>query len=143
MKKTSGRSGAVGSIALHLLLAACAGAPPAPAPYAPRPVVERGRWQVWGDGALLGHVVQLEIQDPSGPLTYYRVQDTRGSWLGHASAHGRFTRRVPFRDEEQDLGVFSMARGVARLFEATAPVELRPVVVDADLRRGDLLPPRR
>lgn len=120
-----------------LVPVACAGRPPLPPPYAPRPVVELGRWQVWSDGRLVGHVVQLEIRDPGGPLPFYRVQDLHGRWLGHASPRGRFSRRVPFQDQEQDLGVWPMARGVAKLFDATAPVELRPVAVEAVARRGD------
>ena len=118
-----------------LLSAGCAAAPEAQHPYAPRQVVELGRWQVWSAGELIGHVVHLEIRDPEGPLPYYRVQDLKGRWLGHASAQGRFSRRVPFEDGEQDLGVWPMAQGVARLFEAAAPVSLKPVAVDADARR--------
>lgn len=125
-------------VAAGLLLAACSSAPPPPPPYAPRPVAEVGRWQVWLEGSLVGYVVQLEIRDPSGPLPYYRVQDLRGRWLGHASMQGRFSRRVPFQDGEQDLGVWPMARGVAKLFEADAPAELRPVATEADARRADV-----
>jgi hypothetical protein len=119
-----------------VLLVGCGSAPPPTPAYTPRPVVELGRWQVWIAGDLVGHVVQLEIRDPSGPLPYYRVQDLHGRWLGHASMHGRFSRRVPFQDQEQDLGVWPMARGVATLFEASAPAELRPVAVEAVGRPG-------
>lgn len=123
-----------------LLCAACAGSPPPPAPYAPRPVVEVARWHVFAGDRLLGRVVQLEIHDPAGPLPFYRIEDPHGRWLGHASMQGRFTRRVPFADGEQDLGVWPMARGVARLFEATGTVELRPVAVDAVARPGQAAP---
>jgi hypothetical protein len=118
-----------------LLLAACGSTAPPPQPYAPRPVVEVDRWQIRIDGAPVGHVVQLEIRDPSGPLAFYRVLDADGRWLGHATMQGRFSRRVPFQEGEQDLGVWPMARGVAKLFEATSPAELRPVAVEADARR--------
>ncbi len=126
------------TIAAALLLVGCGSAPPPPQPYAPRPVVEVARWQIWIAGELKGHVVQLEIRDPSGPLPYYRVQDAQGRWLGHATMQGRFSRRVPFEDGEQDLGVWPMARGVAKLFEADAPAELRPVAAEADARREDV-----
>lgn len=118
-----------------LLAVACSGAPPRSENLA-RPVVELARWQVVSEGEVVGHVVHLEIQDPSGPLPYYRIQDLHGRWIGHASAQGRFSRRVPFQDGEEDLGVWPMARGVARLFDAAAPVTLRPVAVDADARRA-------
>lgn len=114
-----------------LLLAACAAPEPVRPPYSARPVAERGRWQVWHRGEQLGQVVLLEIQDPSGPLPFYRIVDRDGRWLGHATPQGRFSRRVPFRDGEQDLGVWPMARGVAHLFDAASPVELRAVAVDA------------
>lgn len=126
------------TIAATLLLVGCGSAPPPPPPYAPRAVVEVGRWQVWIAGAQVGSVVQFEIRDPSGPLPFYRVLDLQGRWLGHATMQGRFSRRVPFRDGEQDLGVWPMARGVAQLFAADAPAELRPVAVEADARRADV-----
>jgi hypothetical protein len=121
-----------------LLLVAGGSAPPPPQPYAPRDVVEVGRWQVWITGEQVGSVVQFEIRDPSGPLPFYRVLDLQGRWLGHATMQGRFSRRVPFQDGEQDLGVWPMARGVARLFEADAPAQLRPVAVEGDARRADV-----
>lgn len=125
------------TLASALLLSACASPPPPNPPYAPRPVVELGRWQVWIGGEQVGLVLQLEIRDPGGPLPFYRIQDLQGRWLGHASVHGRFSRRVPFEDQEQDLGVWPMARGVAHLFAAEAPAELRPVAVEAVLRPSE------
>ncbi|MCA3008747.1 MAG: hypothetical protein INH34_10280 [Phycisphaerales bacterium] len=115
-------------------LAACGGAPPPPPPpppLAPREVVEVARFQAFDGDALVAVVHQLEIRDPSGPVALYRIVDPRGRWLGHASANGRFSRRVPFRDEEEDLGVLAMARGVATLAGAAAPVRLQPVASDA------------
>jgi len=120
---------------LALLLVGCAAAPPSPPPYAPRPVVELERWQIWDGDQLVGHVRRLEIRDPQGPLAYYRIEDMHGRWLGHATAEGRFSRRVPFQEQEQDLGVWSMARGVAELVEARAPVRLQAVAIEADARR--------
>jgi hypothetical protein len=112
-------------------LAACGGAPPPPPPLAPREVVEVARFQAFDGDALVAVVHQLEIRDPGGPVALYRIVDPRGRWLGHASANGRFSRRVPFRDEEEDLGVLAMARGVATLAGAAAPVRLQPVASDA------------
>ncbi len=124
----------VDALPLALLLAACEAAPE-PLPHAARPVVEIARWEVFDGDAHVGTVRQLEIHDPQGPQAFYRIEDRRGRWLGHATTAGRFTRRVPFRDEEQDLGVWSLARGTALLVEAKAEVRLQPVALDADMRR--------
>jgi hypothetical protein len=113
------------------MLAACEVTKPVPPVYAPREVVELERWRVESAGRELGWVAKYEIRDPEGPVLFFRVTDRAGRWLGHATANGRFSRRVPFEEEEQDLGVLSMKRGVAQLFEATAPVDLKPIPVDA------------
>ncbi len=123
-------------LAASLAWAACNSAPPTPSPYAARAVVELERWQVWNGSAAIGYVLHLEIRDPEGPLPYYRIEDLQGRWLGHASSLGRFSRRVPFQDQEEDLGVWPMAQGVAQLFAASAPVSLKPVAVEADARRS-------
>lgn len=115
-------------------LAACSSPPPAPAPYAPRAVTEQARWEVWSDEALVGRVRQLTIHDPERPLTFYRIEDLQGRWLGHANAQGRFSRRVPFQEQEEDLGVWSMTRGVAELLDAKS-VRLQPVAIEADSRK--------
>jgi hypothetical protein len=117
------------------LLAGCEGAPPPRPPFSARAVVELARWQVWSGGEVIGYVRHLEIRDPQGPLPFYRIEDLHGRWLGHASEQGRFSRRVPFQDTEEDLGVWAMARGVALLVDAEAPVQLRPVAVEAAARR--------
>src|SRR5678809_80986 len=96
-----------GTTPLLCLLTACA-SPPQPQPYAPRPVVELARWEVWDGDRLVAHVRQLEIRDPAGPLAFYRVEDLQGRWLGHATSTGRFSRRVPFQEQEEDLGVWSL-----------------------------------
>ncbi len=117
------------------LVAGC-GTAPAGVPNIARSVVERSRWDVIDDGAVLGQVLQLEIDDPSGPVVFYRVVDAHGRWLGHATSARRFSRRVPFREDEEDLGVWSLERGAAMLLEAAAPVTLRVVARDADARRA-------
>ncbi|MBL8734304.1 MAG: hypothetical protein JNN13_18150 [Planctomycetes bacterium] len=117
-------------------LAACGAAPVQNPPYAPRPVAELGRWQVFAGERLVGRVRKLVIEDPSGPLPFFRIEDAQGRWVGHATANGRFSRRVPFAEQEQDLGMWPMAEGVAELLEAAAPVRLEAVAVDADLRRA-------
>jgi len=118
-----------------LVLAACETQPPPQPAAAARPVAELGRWQVYDGSALLGHLIHLEIRDPSGPLPFYQIEDAQGRLVGHATEQGRFSRRVPFQDDEQDLGVWSLARGTAKLFECNADVELRPVAADADARK--------
>jgi len=121
-----------------LSLSGCQTPEQAPPPLRPREVVELQRWTVEADGERLGQLVRFEIRDPSGPVPFYRVLDRRGRWLGHADANGRFSRRVPFEEEEQDLGVWSLEKGCALLFEASAAVSLTeqaPPAVDAVFRR--------
>lgn len=115
-------------------LAACSSPPATPPPYAPRPVTEQARWEVWSADQLVGRVRQLVIHDPGQPLTFYRIEDLQGRWLGHANAQGRFSRRVPFQEQEEDLGVWSMTRGVAELFDAKS-VRMQPVALEADARK--------
>ena len=117
------------------LLLGCHTEPPPPAPYAPRPVVELARWQALSGGRHVATVRQMEIRDPAGAVPFYQILDPQGRLLGTSDAQGRFSRRVPFRDDEEPLGVWSMAQGVAKLAEATAPVELVPVALDADARK--------
>lgn len=119
------------TVSVLAVLAACAAEAPAPPPYAPRPVVPLERWLVESEGNVIGQVVHLEIRDPSGPIRFYRVEDSQGRWLGHATDNGRFSRRVPFEEDEQDLGVLGMAQGVALLLDAAAPVRLQAVPVEA------------
>jgi hypothetical protein len=97
-------------------LTACGAPPPTvPPPGAARPVRELARWRAIDGGREVAVVLQLQIEDPSGPVLLYRILDANGRWLGHANAQLRFTRRMPFREEEQDLGVWALPRGVALL----------------------------
>jgi hypothetical protein len=108
-----------------------------PPDYVPRQVVEVERYDVLHGGNVLGAVLLLEIEDPSGPLRFWRIENRNGAWVGHATSIGRFSRRVPFRDDEQDLGIWPMRQGVAQLFQVDGSVELRraPVAVPATVRR--------
>lgn len=109
-----------------------------PAPdYRQRRVVELERFDVLHAGVVVGAVALYEIEDPSGPLRFWRIENRDGAWVGHATALGRFSRRVPFRDDEQDLGVWPMRQGVAQLLAVDGGVELRPtaVAVPAAARR--------
>ena len=89
------------------------------------------------DRLVVGIVRRLEIQDPSGPVRFYSVEDLQHRILGEADDQGRFTRRVPFRDTGEDLGVWALPRGVGLLFEASAPADLRPVALEAAGKRSD------
>jgi hypothetical protein len=108
-----------------------------PPDYVPRQVVEIERYDVLQAGSVLGALLLLEIEDPSGPLRFWRVENRNGAWVGHATEVGRFSRRVPFRDDEQDLGIWPMRQGVARLLEVDGGVDLRqaPVAAPASVRR--------
>ncbi|MCR9248145.1 MAG: hypothetical protein NXI31_24205 [bacterium] len=118
---------AVLAVATVALTTACSGAPAPEPPLQPRRVVELGRWQAHAGDRLLGHLVQLEIQDPKGPVRFYQVLDAAGRIVGSATASGRFSRRVPFEEDEQDVGVWSLPRGVARLFDTESSVRLTAV----------------
>lgn len=119
-----------------LCLSGCETPPPEPPPLQPRQVVERERWTVQAGGERLGELVRFEIQDPSGPVVLYRVLDRSGRWVGHADANGRFSRRVPFEQEEQDIGTWTLARGCALLFDRDEPVELAAKPVEAVFEKG-------
>ncbi len=118
-----------------LVLTACSAAPQPQPPSAARQVVEQQRWRVLDRTEPLGHVLSLQILDPAGAIPFFRILDAQGRVLGHATAQGRFSRRVPFQDEEQDLGVWSLERGTALLFERDA-VQLEPVAAEASARRA-------
>jgi hypothetical protein len=100
-----------------------------PIDLAPRPVVERSRFEVRHQGRVLGTLVELEIQDRDGPLRFWRVENRDGAWVGHATGQLRFSQRLPFRDDERDLGMWPLKQGVARLFEVDGEVALRPLPV--------------
>jgi hypothetical protein len=95
--------------------------------YVPRDVVEIARFEVRSGAEVVGLLLQLEIRDPSGPLRYWRVETTAGAWAGHATEQGRFSRRVPFREDEEDLGMWPMTQGVARVLGIAGPVRLQAV----------------
>lgn len=106
-----------------------------PPDYSAREVVPLEQWEVESQGAVLGTVTKYEIRDPDGPVQFFRITDTSGRWVGHATGNGRFSRRVPFQKDEEDLGVLAMKRGVALLFEASQPVALKPLPIEADWQR--------
>lgn len=95
-----------------------------PLDYVPRAVVEVGRYEVRSGAAVVGVVLELEIRDPNGPLRFWRIETRDGAWAGHATEQGRFSRRVPFREDEEDLGVWPMAQGVAKVLDVSGPVQL-------------------
>ena len=53
----------------------------------------------------------------------------------------RFSRRVPFQEEEESLGIYPMARGLAALYEVENPVDLtlldRASASEASIPRRD------
>ncbi len=106
---------------------------------APRAVAEIARYEARTATGVVGIVRLLEIRDPQGPMRFWRIETRDGSWAGHASEQGRFSRRVPFRDDEEDLGVWPMAQGVAQVLGAASSLQLEQVAV-ADL--APTTPPR-
>lgn len=112
-------------IAAALVLSACDSTPPPPPPLQPRRVDEVARWEAFVGGTLVGEVVLLEIRDPQGALRFYQIEDAAGRLVGSATEIGRFSRRVPFQEEEEDLGVWSRERGVALLLGCEDSLVLR------------------
>lgn len=120
-------------------LAACQSKSPVPPPpYFARPVVEIGRSAITLEGKPLGTLLLLRIEDPTAPVRFYRVVDPAGAWVGHITEQGRFTKRVPFADDEQDLGLWPMQKGIARLFDRDGSVDLKelPAAVPATYRKN-------
>jgi hypothetical protein len=95
----------------------------------PRAVAEVARYEAHSATGVIGVVRLLEIRDPQGPLRFWRIETRDGAWAGHATEQGRFSRRVPFREDEEDLGVWPMAQGVAQVLGAAATVRLQQVAV--------------
>src|SRR5262245_36156387 len=135
--RTCGRMRSLPSVPLSTLLVVAAGACSStrevspPIDLAPRAVVERARFEVRHQGRVLGTLVELEIQDRDGPLRFYRIENRDGAWVGHATGQLRFSQRLPFRDDERDLGMWPLPQGVARLFEVDGAVVLRPLPLAA------------
>jgi len=126
-------------VLLLIGLAGCVAPAPDEPALRPRAVVEVERWEVRAQGRPLGALVKFEIRDPAGPVPFYRVLDSDGRWLGHADVNGRFSRRVPFEEREQDLGVWPLSRGCALLFGREGGVELEraaPRPAEAVFRAG-------
>lgn len=111
---------------LPWLACACSAPPPPPPELQARDVTEVQRYELRRDGQRVGWLSLLQIDDPQAPLRFYRVENLRGQWLGHATLEHRFSRRVPFRDDEEDLGLYPMAQGVARLLDLDRPPEIVP-----------------
>ena len=109
----------------------CAGKAPVRPAYWPRDVVEVGRFHVTHGAVPLGELVSFEVRDLGDVVLFHRVLDTHGRWVGHADATGRFSRRVPFQDAEEDLGVWSLPRGCALLFGVESGVQLTRAPADA------------
>jgi hypothetical protein len=111
------------------------------ADYAPREIVELDTWLVQHGGVDLGFLVKLEIRDPAGPIEFYRVLNVGRQWLGHATMDLRFSRRVPFQEEEEGLGMYPMRRGLAVLYQVEDPVDLtlleRASASEASILRRD------
>jgi hypothetical protein len=126
--------GPVGTLLAGFVLMGCSATTHtvhSPHDFMPRDVVEVDRYEVRSGSKQLAMLVQLEIRDPNGPLRFWRVVTPDGSWVGHVTEQGRFSRRVPFRSDEEDLGIWPMAQGVARLLSVDGSVQLHPVPVAA------------
>ena len=103
---------------------------PAPVDYQARTVREVGRWDVLAGGAAIGQLVKLSIEDRTGPIEFFRVVNERREWVGHVTPAGRFSRRVPFQEQDEILGVYGMKEGLGLLFDTRASIDLEEAVQD-------------
>ncbi|GAB4158631.1 MAG: hypothetical protein Fur0037_26100 [Planctomycetota bacterium] len=103
----------------------CRSTPP-PAPFEGHRVVEVRRWELKDGAARVGWLLLLEIDTRDAPLRFYRVLNASGQWAGHATLQGRFSRRVPFRDGEEDMGLFGLAQGARVLLGLSRDPEIVP-----------------
>ena len=87
-------------------------------------VKELGHRQVFSKGRLIGYLRELEIQQPSAPVRYFRVETPSGGWAGNVDGYGRFYKCEPFREQPTDIGMYSMAEGLGRLFEIETPIRI-------------------
>ena len=109
-----------------LVLLACAG----PAPdreNAARPVNELARSDVWRGAQHLGQLIEVEIDDPRGLLRFWRALNMDRQYLGYIDTQGRCFKRVPFRSDEEPLGIHTMESGLALLYEVDAPLAIHAV----------------
>lgn len=124
-----------------LLASGCESPPPPTSGYTARQIAEVQRWEILDAGERVGWLMLMQIDDPAGPLRFYRVENQRGQWLGFATLEGRFSRRVPFRDDDEDLGLYGMHQGIARLMDLRAQPTIATWqpdgVRDASARKDD------
>ncbi len=109
---------------ISLLLFACQQPAQVPDPYEPRPVAVLGEYAVRAEGAVIGRVIEIEIQDPIWPETRYRVENLDRQWLGFIDAKGGVYKLMPFQMEEEFLGIYPMEQGLALLFDVKEPPKL-------------------
>ena len=112
-------------VGLACLLSACAVTRPT-SEVAPRPVIEVDQWRVLAGDRFVGRVVLLEIQDPRSAVRFYQVRNPQGQWLGYVDSDGRVFQRVPFAMDEKFRGIHPMEKGLALLYEESAPLKLVP-----------------
>ncbi len=105
---------------------------PARLPTRGYPVKELSRRQLFSEGRLIGSLRELEIQQPQAPIRYFRVETPSGAWVGNIDQDGRFFRCEPFRDQPVDIGMFSMNKGLGRLFDIRSPIRIS----DLDQEKG-------
>jgi len=85
-------------------------------------VKELGSRQLFTRGQLIGYLRELEIQQPSAPVRYFRIETSSRGWVGNIDGYGRFYKCEPFRDQPSDIGMYPMSEGLGRLFGIETPI---------------------
>ncbi len=117
------------ALLIALLLLGCQQPSEIQDPYQPRPVETVAQYPVRAEGAVIGRVLEVQIMDSTWPETRFRVENLDRQWLGFIDAKGGVYKRVPFKLEEEFLGIYPMEEGLALLFEMkNPPIVDRPPV---------------
>lgn len=124
------------------LLAGCGGGPGHVDPMAPRPVVDVARWRVDAGDRAVGWVVQKEIRDPAGPITFFHVETPAGQWVGHIDVAGRVYRREVFSTTEAFRGIYPMDRALELLYDEPGPLRMTPALTEREAREASTVPNR-
>ena len=87
-------------------------------------VKELSSRQLFTQGELIGYLRELEIQQPSAPVRYFRIETVSRGWVGNIDGYGRFYKCEPFRDQPVPIGMYPMTEGLGRLFGIETPIRI-------------------
>lgn len=113
-------------------ISGCASEPPT-REFSGYPVVELSRRELFSEGRLIGYLRELEIQQPTASIRFFRVENPSSGWVGNIDSFGRFFKRVLFKEDLVAIGMFPMHKGLGRLFDLDSPIR----IVAPSVQTGD------